>query len=209
MLPEVRCADQGSFIVEVRVGHRNLRHVVGIRSSHCGWHRRREDFRLRRGLKKAVVGESSRRGDGVRGAPEDVVPLSRGARDDPGTVGAARIACTSGMSHPVRLPWKRTLRRNVWRACSGHCVYCGSGLELDDFTIDHVIPASAGGATSLMNCVAACRKCNQLKADRPLHDFILQAPEVGQWFLRFARQVARAQKRVARRAVSLAFAQAA
>ena len=198
------------------MGHRNLRHVVGVRSSHCAWYRRREDRRLRRGVKHAVVRECSRRCvcGGVRGAPEAatpdrVVPLFRGVRDDSGTQVTACVAGTSGVSHPLRLLWKRTLRRNVWRACNGHCVYCGSGLELDDFTIDHVIPASAGGATNLLNCVAACRRCNQRKANRPLHDFILQAPEAGQWFLRFARQVARAQKRVARRAVSLAFAQAA
>ena len=171
---------------------------------------------MRRGLQKTVARECSQRClcGGVRRAPEaatvdHVVPLSRGARDDPSTMVAACVLGTFGVSHPARLLWKRTLRRNVWRACSGHCVYCGSGLELDDFTIDHVIPVSAGGATNLMNCVAACRRCNQRKANRPLHDFILLAPEVGEWFLRFARQVARAQKRVARRAVSLAFAQAA
>jgi len=198
------------------MGHRNLRHAVGVRSSHCAWHPQREDRRLRRGWKQAVV-RACPQGcvcGGVRRAPEaatvdPVVALPRGARDDLGTLVVACVAGASGVSHPLRLLWKRTLRRNVWRACSGHCVYCGSGLDLDDFTIDHVIPVSAGGATNLMNCVAACRRCNQRKANRPLHDVILEAPEVGQWFLRFARQVARAQKRVARRAVSLAFAQAA
>ena len=140
---------------------------------------------------------------------DHVIPLSRGGNHAPGNLVAACVDCKSGVRNAVRLTWKRTLKHQVWRACEGHCVYCGSGLEIDNLTIDHVIPASAGGATNLLNCVASCRRCNQKKASRPLHDFILQSPEVGQCFLRFARQVARAQKRVARRAVSLAYVELA
>ncbi|MBI2407952.1 MAG: HNH endonuclease [Gemmatimonadetes bacterium] len=136
---------------------------------------------------------------------DHVIPLSRGGNHAPGNLVAACLACKSGVRRAVRLSWKRTLKHQVWRACEGHCVYCGTGVESENFTIDHVIPASAGGGTNLLNCVASCRRCNQRKAARPLHEFILQAPEIGHWFLRYARQVARAQKRVARRAVSLGY----
>jgi len=44
------------------------------------------------------------------------------------------------------------------------CVYCGKPGD----TIDHVVPQSRGGATSWTNCVTACRRCNQRKADRSL-----------------------------------------
>ena len=33
-------------------------------------------------------------------------------------------------------------------------------------TVDHVVPRSQGGASSWTNCVAACVRCNALKADR-------------------------------------------
>ncbi|KQV52847.1 restriction endonuclease [Pelomonas sp. Root1217] len=46
------------------------------------------------------------------------------------------------------------------------CAYCGRQQELRELTVDHILPASRGGALSWMNTVAACRACNALKADR-------------------------------------------
>ena len=43
------------------------------------------------------------------------------------------------------------------------CQYCGSKESL---TIDHVIPRAQGGKSSWNNCVAACKTCNNKKADR-------------------------------------------
>mmetsp|Transcript_28484 Transcript_28484/g.69474 ORF Transcript_28484/g.69474 Transcript_28484/m.69474 type:complete len:210 (+) Transcript_28484:183-812(+) len=46
------------------------------------------------------------------------------------------------------------------------CQYCGARtLQL---TIDHVIPRSRGGTTTMGNLVVSCRRCNQLKAARSL-----------------------------------------
>jgi len=39
-------------------------------------------------------------------------------------------------------------------------------------TIDHIIPRSRGGPTSLFNLAGACATCNHDKADRPLHEFL-------------------------------------
>lgn len=41
------------------------------------------------------------------------------------------------------------------------CAYCGKKAS----TIDHVIPRAIGGKNSWDNCVAACLKCNNKKAD--------------------------------------------
>lgn len=46
------------------------------------------------------------------------------------------------------------------------CAYCGLVLDARALTIDHIVPASRGGALSWMNTVAACRACNSRKADR-------------------------------------------
>lgn len=46
------------------------------------------------------------------------------------------------------------------------CAYCGTVLDARVLTIDHIVPASRGGALSWMNTVAACRACNSFKADR-------------------------------------------
>jgi len=42
------------------------------------------------------------------------------------------------------------------------CAYCGGKAT----TIDHLLPRSRGGRWEWLNCVAACAKCNEYKADR-------------------------------------------
>ena len=44
------------------------------------------------------------------------------------------------------------------------CQYCGS--ESAD-TVDHVIPISKGGTDEDFNLVAACKRCNYSKSNRP------------------------------------------
>lgn len=45
----------------------------------------------------------------------------------------------------------------------GHrCAYCGAKAT----TVDHLLPRSRGGKWDWLNCVAACSKCNESKADR-------------------------------------------
>lgn len=46
------------------------------------------------------------------------------------------------------------------------CAYCGQRFDARVLTVDHIVPASRGGALSWMNTVAACRACNSRKADR-------------------------------------------
>ena len=67
----------------------------------------------------------------------------------------------------VRVPYPVTVplsRRAVFTRDSSTCVYCGgSGTS-----IDHVVPRSRGGTNTWDNVVAACRRCNHVKADRSL-----------------------------------------
>ena len=59
------------------------------------------------------------------------------------------------------------------------------------------------------NLVAACLNCNQLKGSMLPVEFFTRYPWAGQNFMRYARAAHRSVKRGARRAVSLAFAEAA
>jgi HNH endonuclease len=48
------------------------------------------------------------------------------------------------------------------------CVYCGERGN----TVDHIIPKSKGGGTTLNNCVCACEKCNLEKANLSLVEYL-------------------------------------
>lgn len=80
------------------------------------------------------------------------------------------------MGHSVRdLTWARDNYR---------CRYCGIQVippqrrkpETSNFhdaaTIDHLLPRCRGGVTSLANCVTACWKCNHMKANMTVKDFV-------------------------------------
>ena len=104
---------------------------------------------------------------------------------------------------------KRSMKRAAMRDCGQRCVYCGTCLELDSATLDHVYPVSKGGPHVLGNLVSACGGCNRMKGDMLPFEFFARHPWAGANFVRYARSVHRALKRGARRAVSLAYAKAA
>jgi len=95
------------------------------------------------------------------------------------------------------------------RDCGRRCVYCAAALEFSNATLDHVYPLAHGGAHTLGNLVAACGQCNRLKGELLPVEFFMKHPWAGHNFILYARAVHRALKRCARRAVSLAYAQAA
>jgi 5-methylcytosine-specific restriction endonuclease McrA len=63
--------------------------------------------------------------------------------------------------YPVQVPLSR---RAVFTRDGQTCVYCGGSAT----SIDHVVPRSRGGTHTWDNVVAACRRCNHIKADRSL-----------------------------------------
>lgn len=68
------------------------------------------------------------------------------------------------MVHRKRMGRVGFSRRGVLVRDGFTCSYCGRKAD----TIDHVIPRALGGANSWENCVAACSKCNNKKADMTL-----------------------------------------
>jgi hypothetical protein len=46
------------------------------------------------------------------------------------------------------------------------CAYCAQRFKFDQLDLEHIVPKSKGGADTWMNLVAACKACNNRKADR-------------------------------------------
>ena len=113
---------------------------------------------------------------------------------------------SSGKKAIVHVAMKRALRKGALRDCSQRCVYCATRLDQRTATLDHVVPLARGGAHDPGNLVVACGPCNRLKSDLLPFEFFARHPWAGENFVRYARNVTRALKRGARRAVSLAFA---
>lgn len=75
-------------------------------------------------------------------------------------------------------------RFNVFRRDNFICQYCYYKFDPKNLTLDHVIPASKGGKKNWLNIVTACRKCNQKKGDKLLHECSMklkQRPFAPKW----------------------------
>lgn len=78
----------------------------------------------------------------------------------------------------------RFCRENVYIRDSYSCQYCGKKDSPKNLTLDHVIPASHNGKKTWTNVVSACRRCNQVKANRNPHQAkmpLLKEPKAPQW----------------------------
>jgi 5-methylcytosine-specific restriction endonuclease McrA len=60
----------------------------------------------------------------------------------------------------------RFSKHNVYLRDASTCQYCGKKCSGKELTIDHVVPISKQGPENWTNVVAACRNCNQKKANR-------------------------------------------
>ena len=61
-----------------------------------------------------------------------------------------------------------SLREQALARAGGRCAYCQSAEALlgVSFEVDHIIPLSAGGETSIDNLCLSCPTCNRHKAAR-------------------------------------------
>lgn len=76
-----------------------------------------------------------------------------------------------GLPNTVRDTRNVRLRDRIARRDGPHCHYCKKPLPHAKRTIDHVVPKSLGGPSSLDNYVLACGGCNRKKGStvRPTH----------------------------------------
>src|SRR5262245_44740264 len=65
-------------------------------------------------------------------------------------------------------PESTDLRQTVERRARGCCEYCRSQARYStqSFSLEHILPRSQGGETSLENLALACQGCNNHKYDR-------------------------------------------
>lgn len=108
----------------------------------------------------------------VRYAEEGVRP-SKKAKKRRKKAAQRRVEAELGV---VAKPSKREL---VKKKDGYRCHYCKAAEAPNNLlTIDHVMPSSRGGSDDALNLVAACRRCNNEKADRTPQEW------VDRWYLR-------------------------
>lgn len=74
------------------------------------------------------------------------------------------VACDGKVDERAFAP---TLTNSLLFARDQHvCLYCGNTHSSRDLSRDHVVPSSKGGKDSWTNCVTACRRCNNRKANK-------------------------------------------
>lgn len=66
----------------------------------------------------------------------------------------------------VIAPLWQMKRRIVLLRSRGRCRYCLEVLTPKTFTVDHVVPVSAGGSDAFSNLVACCKYCNKMKGNK-------------------------------------------
>lgn len=71
---------------------------------------------------------------------------------------------------------KRRFRKSIIHAWNGRCAYCNEILGRNS-TLDHVLPRSKGGETTLTNLVACCFPCNSHKSSHPVFEWFRSRAE--------------------------------
>lgn len=62
---------------------------------------------------------------------------------------------------------KQFIRKQLINKNGAVCAICGKPIEtMKDCTIDHIIPISKGGLTTIENCQLAHKNCNVTKGDK-------------------------------------------
>ena len=63
-------------------------------------------------------------------------------------------------------------REKLWEEATGHCIYCGRPVSLEEMEVDHITPLCQGGENSYGNKVCSCPRCNAAKAGLSLEEFL-------------------------------------
>lgn len=60
--------------------------------------------------------------------------------------------------------FSRVHKKHIWLRDKKSCFYCQRYLNLRDVSLDHKIPTSRGGVTTLANLTTSCKWCNSDKS---------------------------------------------
>jgi len=90
----------------------------------------------------------------------------------------------------VNLPYRSVIlnRHNIFKRDQNKCQYCG---QIQDLTLDHLIPRSRGGKSIWTNLVTACLSCNAKKGDKLISetDLILYKKPIKPSFIMFLKNL--------------------
>ena len=75
------------------------------------------------------------------------------------------------------------IRLAVYKKDNGVCQICGKPLDVDDFTVDHIVPLNRGGINEMNNYRCVCHRCNQWKSDSLDEELIKMLEDVGSNYL--------------------------
>lgn len=78
------------------------------------------------------------------------------------SISFSSIMAVRGQHHPKRQVPVLT-NENLFGRDLHTCAYCGKEFSHHQLTNDHIVPRSKGGAHSWLNCVTACKRCNNYK----------------------------------------------
>jgi 5-methylcytosine-specific restriction endonuclease McrA len=78
-----------------------------------------------------------------------------------------RIPLVIRLTHYDKLPKKivKFSRKAIYTRDGGKCLYCGIKVS-QEWTLDHILPKSRGGATTWENICLCCLKCNMKKGSK-------------------------------------------
>jgi ATP adenylyltransferase len=71
----------------------------------------------------------------------------------------------------IGAPISGTIRYEVLKKARYRCELCGISADQKALEVDHIVPASRGGADDISNFQALCYSCNAMKRDRDTADF--------------------------------------
>lgn len=72
----------------------------------------------------------------------------------------------------------KNVRKTIYDNDGGYCYLCGDKIDIDDMTIDHVVPKSGGGENNTNNARCCCFTCNQMKGSMDLDEFITKIKKI-------------------------------
>ena len=65
----------------------------------------------------------------------------------------------------------RELKKTLWwrnKLSKKECYYCGNKFDVDNLSMDHLVPVVRGGRSTKSNVVVSCKKCNFDKKHKTL-----------------------------------------
>lgn len=86
------------------------------------------------------------------------------------SISFSSIIAVRGTHHPKRQVPSLT-NENLFGRDLHTCAYCGKSFLPNQLTNDHIVPRSRGGSHSWMNCVTACKRCNNSKDDMTVEEW--------------------------------------